>query len=539
MSTTTLVGRIAHTTSSTLIVSSQSAYTLPSSSTQSPRIETLPPHADPGLIASRSASDASLISILLDSDSAFTRLVPSLTSLGSSPCVVHVALPKGADLSDLVALRSSGWAILLSTSAQDAHDHAIIASKYARHCSKAVLHVFTKLDEAELSFEELEEAPLREFVEAELPVPATVNVNATLSESFKSFERASLSTLALLRRPQRPYVYTGPSTTSTVFVVFGTDASTLVDLASSSSAHFGVLEVRVLRPFAPSRLLAAFPEGVKNIVVLEQSFRKTTKWGGLYLDIAAAFSDEENSPHVHGGVIGALPNAHLLESEVTNIITRLGSSQDLVLGSLPSTATSTEATIPQVPELESAYTKMLSQIFNTRLEISNAPALIPSEGPSATLPEYALGKVRSDLAKREELVEAVKALINTYGVSQSVHSAFAKWLLAKDDASTAQSVAQAAIAALKVDDAASSKAGKKILELQALAKPVSRWIIGSDAWSYDLGASGVHHAIASGENVNLLLIDSVPYTERDAAEAHRRKKDVGLYAMNHGDVYVA
>jgi sulfite reductase (NADPH) hemoprotein beta-component len=67
----------------------------------------------------------------------------------------------------------------------------------------------------------------------------------------------------------------------------------------------------------------------------------------------------------------------------------------------------------------------------------------------------------------------------------------------------------------------------------------SQWLIGSDAWSYDLGNSGVHHVIASGENVNMLVVDSTPYSERAAQDAARRKKDIGLYAMNYGNTYVA
>jgi sulfite reductase (NADPH) hemoprotein beta-component len=68
---------------------------------------------------------------------------------------------------------------------------------------------------------------------------------------------------------------------------------------------------------------------------------------------------------------------------------------------------------------------------------------------------------------------------------------------------------------------------------------MSRWIIGSDAWSYDLGSSGLHHAIASGLNLNILILDTLPFSSRNSADPYRRKRDVGLYAMNHGDVFVA
>jgi sulfite reductase (NADPH) hemoprotein beta-component len=77
------------------------------------------------------------------------------------------------------------------------------------------------------------------------------------------------------------------------------------------------------------------------------------------------------------------------------------------------------------------------------------------------------------------------------------------------------------------------------LSLSDLLPSRSRWIIGSDAWSYDLGSSGLHHIIASGLDINILILDTLPYSSRNTVDPHRRKHDVGLYAMNHGDVYVA
>jgi pyruvate/2-oxoacid:ferredoxin oxidoreductase beta subunit len=62
-------------------------------------------------------------------------------------------------------------------------------------------------------------------------------------------------------------------------------------------------------------------------------------------------------------------------------------------------------------------------------------------------------------------------------------------------------------------------------------------LIGSDSWSYDLGQSGVHHVIAGGENVNMLIVDTQRYSSD--VERDQRKKDIGLYAMNFGSVYVA
>lgn len=538
-SSSSIVGRIASLASDVVIVSPSQASSVASSSKA--QIETLPPHADPGLLVGRHGSSSSLTSVLLSSTAAFTTLIPSLLTLAHTPTAVHVSIPPAADLSDLVALRSAGWTIVLSKSAQSAHDQGLIAVKYAKQARRAVLHVFLEVDSTD-GLSEVDEDKVAEFVDAALPEEKNANgVAHSIPEDFKAYERASLSTLALLRRPQRPYVYHGSQSAATVFVVFGTESSTLVDVASTSTeAHFGVLEVFLLRPISPFRLVSALPESVKNIIVLEQSYRKTTKWSGLYLDVVSAYQQESAEgaelPKVFGGVLGQLTRGSV-ETEAQALITSMGSKKALVLGSVPSSPSPSPVS-PVVPALESAYTKMLSQVFPDRLEISNSPSLVESAGTAATQPEYALGKVRADLAKRQELIEAVNGLLNSYNVDKAVHAAFAAWLLKKDVPAGVELGAKA-ITILESSDAAHSKPGQKVLSLKALITPSSRWIIGSDAWSYDLGSSGVHHAIASGENVNLLIIDSVPYTKRNAADANKRKKDIGLYAMNYGNVYVA
>ncbi|KAI9069168.1 hypothetical protein FKP32DRAFT_1671598, partial [Trametes sanguinea] len=66
----------------------------------------------------------------------------------------------------------------------------------------------------------------------------------------------------------------------------------------------------------------------------------------------------------------------------------------------------------------------------------------------------------------------------------------------------------------------SPPAAHKVLVLRQLLPARSRWIIGSDAWSYDLGASGLHHAIASRLNVNILILDTTPYTSRNSVDPH-------------------
>ena len=82
-----------------------------------------------------------------------------------------------------------------------------------------------------------------------------------------------------------------------------------------------------------------------------------------------------------------------------------------------------------------------------------------------------------------------------------------------------------------------------------LPKP-SRWVVGGDRWAFDVGASGVHHVMASGEDLNILILDTDTHDPADDADAAAQraplglsvapsKKDLGLYAMSYGGVYVA
>jgi pyruvate-ferredoxin/flavodoxin oxidoreductase len=99
---------------------------------------------------------------------------------------------------------------------------------------------------------------------------------------------------------------------------------------------------------------------------------------------------------------------------------------------------------------------------------------------------------------------------------------------------------------------------KEALDLLAIADALAKksvWIIGGDGWAYDIGYGGLDHVIASGENVNLLVLDTEVYsnTGGQSSKATPRgavakfaasgkkspKKDLALMAMNYGNVYVA
>lgn len=191
--------------------------------------------------------------------------------------------------------------------------------------------------------------------------------------------------------------------------------------------------------------------------------------------------------------------------------------------------------------VETPYLKMLDQVFQDRLEVANAvnSASVWSrdeQNPSASAPEFGYGKIVNKIQQRARFIDAVEALIKENKVSEEAYKTLSQWLLAvkssKSDIQAINKIADAVVSAI-----ASVSAADYISENKDLLYTKSNWLIGSDSWAYDLGQSGVHHVIAQGENVNMLIVDTLPYSSEVARE--QRKKDIGLYAMNFGTAYVA
>jgi pyruvate/2-oxoacid:ferredoxin oxidoreductase beta subunit len=184
---------------------------------------------------------------------------------------------------------------------------------------------------------------------------------------------------------------------------------------------------------------------------------------------------------------------------------------------------------------------MLDQVFQDRLEIANAvnSASVWSrdeQNPSASAPEFGYGKIVNKIQQRARFIDAVEVLIKQNKVSEEVYKTLSQWLVAvKSSKSNIKAINKAADAV--VSAIAGVSGADYVSQNKDLLYTKSSWLIGSDSWAYDLGQSGVHHVIAQGENVNMLIVDTLPYSSEVARE--QRKKDIGLYAMNFGTAYVA
>ncbi|KAJ7090184.1 hypothetical protein B0H15DRAFT_837428 [Mycena belliarum] len=514
---------------------------LRSSSAHTPTLVAVPAGADPSAALLLHAPNARLVSFVASATSKLVaHLVLHLAELSDTPVVLHLAAVD--DLSDVLVLRPAVPYFLLSSSAQQAHDNALLASRLARAERKLVIHAFNPAASI-TSLEEIPEDRLLPFLVAPTHNGFSNGVNgkagaskdhSVLHQLFKSYEAAALSTLSLVRRPFRPLVVRGPPNPHTVLFILGlNDLSFVLEGVS-------FVAVPLLNPLPPGRILNAIPDSVSRVIVLEQIQRWSVKWTPLYLDIVSALQerDIEHRPVIQTGSLGDI--ASLTEVDVLKFIQSASSPESpprLQLGAI-FTSSKVSSLPPHIPKHEMSYTKILAHLFDDRLEVSNSPSLVPSQGEIATSPEFALGRVRGQLDQRAELVRAIQDLLQSKGLDADLHSLLAKWTLAKDDPVKSRTLGDDIINSLE-QAALAHPSAARIYTLRAHFPSLSRWIIGSDAWSYDLGASGLHHAIASRLKVNILLLDTLPYTARNSVDLSRRKHDVGLYAMNHGDVYVA
>jgi sulfite reductase (NADPH) hemoprotein beta-component len=350
---------------------------------------------------------------------------------------------------------------------------------------------------------------------------------------------------SLTGRSYNAFEYSGPANAINCLFIFGSDAGSFAEAIDNAKAdeifaNAAILTPRLYRPWIGSKFVDALPTSVKRIAVLEQIHRKTTKWGPLLIDIlTSAKSGPGGLEAIVGHQLGYITPETATQAlrGVLQNLTADKPLQNLEVGqNKPPAQVDNELEVPQV---ESAYTKVLNQLFAERAYIANALDS-KNAGISTTIsasPEFGFGSLLARKDLRSRFVAEVKQAAGSGEItSDNAKSLLSRWALAADDQTKSDEIADEVISQL---DSEGSEAAKNLLSHKALFRKESLWLTGSDAWAYDLGNSGVHHVLASGENVNMLIIDSTPYTDKSAADAQRRKKDIGLYAMNFGNVYVA
>ncbi len=218
---------------------------------------------------------------------------------------------------------------------------------------------------------------------------------------------------------------------------------------------------------------------------------------------------------------------------------------------------------------ETPYIKLLTQLFGDRMYIANASGCSTAYGGSTPstpyttnregrgpawamslfedCAEYAYGMFLAAQQEREALAESVRVLAQA-GIAE------AQAYLDTDAAPAASDDLLDALEGAQLTGEA-ARAAQIVLEGRSYLARKSVWAFGGDGWAYDIGFGGLDHVLASGENINMLVLDTEVYSNTGgqsskstsagavakfaAAGKETGKKDLGRIAMSYGYIYVA
>jgi len=222
---------------------------------------------------------------------------------------------------------------------------------------------------------------------------------------------------------------------------------------------------------------------------------------------------------------------------------------------------------------ETPYVKLLTQLFGERMTIANAtgctsiwggsaPAIpycanSDGEGPAwasslfEDAAEFGFGMMLATSNRRKILTAKVEKALETE-ISSDVKSTLEGWLAGKDDAEESKKYSLALKALLKDE---TEGILKEIHDEKDVFVKKSHWIFGGDGWAYDIGFGGLDHVLASGEDINIMILDTEVYSNTGGQSSKATptgaiakyaasgkkigKKDLGRMMMSYGYVYVA
>ncbi|SHE83287.1 pyruvate:ferredoxin (flavodoxin) oxidoreductase [Dysgonomonas macrotermitis] len=225
---------------------------------------------------------------------------------------------------------------------------------------------------------------------------------------------------------------------------------------------------------------------------------------------------------------------------------------------------------------ETPYIKLVTQLYGDRMLIANATGCSSIYGGSApSTPyttneegkgpawanslfednaEFGLGYALANITMRDRIEKLMNQAIAGAETPANVKELFQSWIENKHDADKTKELYRQILPIIEAG-AKDCEICKELLSLKSYIVKRSIWIFGGDGWAYDIGFGGLDHVIASGEDVNILVLDTEVYSNTGgqsskstpvaavakfaAAGKRIRKKDLGMIATTYGYVYVA
>ena len=222
---------------------------------------------------------------------------------------------------------------------------------------------------------------------------------------------------------------------------------------------------------------------------------------------------------------------------------------------------------------ETQYIKLLTQLFGDRALIANATGCSSIYGGNLPTTPYTFNKEGRGPAWSNSLFEDNAEFGLGYRLTIDQHTQVARDLVKKLASEIGDDLVTELLEAKQTDEAGiydqrervvilkdrlkklQSEDAKSLTSLADYLVKKSVWIVGGDGWAYDIGYGGLDHVLASGRNVNVLVLDSEVYSNTGgqmskstpraavakfaAGGKPASKKDLGLHAINYGTVFVA
>ena len=222
---------------------------------------------------------------------------------------------------------------------------------------------------------------------------------------------------------------------------------------------------------------------------------------------------------------------------------------------------------------ETPYITLITRLFGERMIVANATGCSSIYGGSAPSTPYTTNDEGKGVAWANSLfednaefgmgmnvaMETMRHRIedimrnNIDSVPNALSALYNDWINFKNDGVKTQEITKNLLPILEQN--LSAPGVKEILELKKFLVKKSQWVIGGDGWAYDIGFGGLDHVLASGENVNVLVLDTEVYsnTGGQSSKSSRagsiaqftasgkpaQKKDLGYIAMTYGNIFVA
>jgi pyruvate-ferredoxin/flavodoxin oxidoreductase len=222
---------------------------------------------------------------------------------------------------------------------------------------------------------------------------------------------------------------------------------------------------------------------------------------------------------------------------------------------------------------ETPYIKLLTQLFGDRALIANATGCSSIYGANLPTTPYTTNKDGRGPAWSNSLFEDNAEFGLGFRLTIDQHTEIAKMLVNQLAPQIGDTLVTELLNAEQKDEAGIYDQRERVLALKDRLKGIqseesknlisvadylvkkSVWIVGGDGWAYDIGYGGLDHVLASGRNVNILVLDSEVYSNTGgqmskstpraavakfaAGGKPASKKDLGLHAINYGSAYVA